>query len=403
MTTKEILEYTEAAKADDLLDTTKRIAPTLASQVPSEESNRRLSETTMETLRAAGLHRMFVPKSLGGLETDPLTAARVVEEIARHNAAAAWSLMVSNTSAWWSSRLNDKGIEELYGNDADTFVAGTFHPPMQATPVDGGYVVNGRSNLTSNVHQAQWIFVSALVMQNRQPKEINGIPQVIGVAMKAKDCSIEDTWHSIGMKATDSNDVLADNVFVPVHLSFPLDPTLEPNTYCSGHVYRLPAILAGPGCLITPVALALATNATQELLMMVDSKTPLGSSTTMRHRGSVQRKWGMAESIVHAARTYLHQTIAEAWDKTMKGVPITAGERAALQLAVAHVNQSSFQAVDLIYSAAGSTAVYTRNKISRYFTDAQVVRQHGFANESRYETGAQLSFGLPPDLPVVVF
>jgi hypothetical protein len=31
------------------------------------------------------------------------------------------------------------------------------------------------------------------------------------------------------------------------------------------------------------------------------------------------------------------------------------------------------------------------------------IRQHGFANESRYETAAQVYFGLPPDLPVLEF
>jgi hypothetical protein len=59
--------------------------------------------------------------------------------------------------------------------------------------------------------------------------------------------------------------------------------------------------------------------------------------------------------------------------------------------------------VDLMYSAAGSSAIYTRNKLAHYFSDAQVIRQHGFANDSRYETAAQVYFGLPPDLPVLVF
>jgi hypothetical protein len=34
---------------------------------------------------------------------------------------------------------------------------------------------------------------------------------------------------------------------------------------------------------------------------------------------------------------------------------------------------------------------------------SKVIRQHGFVNESRYETAAQVLFGLPPDLPVIAF
>ena len=72
-------------------------------------------------------------------------------------------------------------------------------------------------------------------------------------------------------------------------------------------------------------------------------------------------------------------------------------------LAATHTNQSCVKAVDLMYSAAGSTAIYTRNKLEHYFADAQVIRQHGFMNDSRYETVAQVYLGLQPDLPVIAF
>ena len=69
--------------------------------------------------------------------------------------------------------------------------------------------------------------------------------------------------------------------------------------------------------------------------------------------------------------------------------------------AAAHANQTCVQAVELIYSAAGTTGIYLRNKLAHYFTDAQVLRQHGFMNESRYETAGQVFFGFPPDLPLI--
>ena len=68
-----------------------------------------------------------------------------------------------------------------------------------------------------------------------------------------------------------------------------------------------------------------------------------------------------------------------------------------LLLAAAHTNKTCVAAVDLIYSAAGTTGTYSRCNISRYFTDIQVVRHHGFANENRFATAAQLLLGLPPD------
>ena len=274
---------------------------------------------------------------------------------------------------------------------------------MMATPVNGGFMINGRSPLTSNVHEAQWIFVTAFVMEQGQMKINNGIPEIIGVYMNPEHCEIIDTWHTLGMKATDSNDIAAKDVFVPNDLFFPLAPEFEPNTYYKGLLYQFPAIGASIASLIAPIAVAVARNAIEELKVLAGKKTAFGSVVPLRERGVVQRKLGMAEALVQSSRAYLYQTIRTGWNKTLSGERLSIEEKADLLLAAAHTNQSSLQAVDLVYSAAGSSAIYNKNKIAHYFTDAQVIRQHGFANDSRYETAAQVYLGLPPDLPVLMF
>jgi alkylation response protein AidB-like acyl-CoA dehydrogenase len=221
--------------------------------------------------------------------------------------------------------------------------------------------------------------------------------------MKREDCEIVDTWYTLGMKATDSNDVAASEVFVPASRTFPLIPEFKAGPHFKGLLYQFPAIGLCVACLIAPVALAVARNAIEELKMLADKKTPLGSMVPIKERGVVQRKLGEAEALVQSSRAYLYQVIAESWSKTLAGEKISLKEKAGLQLAAAHTNQSCFKAVDLMYSAAGSTAIYNRNKLEHYFTDAQVIRQHGFVNESRYETVAQIYLGLQPDLPVIGF
>ncbi len=386
-----------------VLETAVKIGPIISQYVNEEENNRRLSIFVIKALREAGFHRLFMPESQGGLEADPLTVAQVVEEVARNNTAAGWSMMVANVAKWWLSRLPAKGIEEIFKNGADTLIAGAFHPPMMATQVEGGYRINGQSPLTSNVNEAQWIFVTALVMENGEVKINNGIPEVIGVIMNAKDCKIVGTWHTIGMKATDSNDVAANNVFVPAHLFFPLAPEFEPNKYYTGKLYEFSAIGASVASLIAPVALAVARNAIEELKILAAKKTSFGSVTPLKERGAIQKKIGMAEALVQSSRVYLHQTILACWNKTLAGEKLSMNEKAGLLLAATHTNQSCFQAIDMMYAAAGTTGIYTKNKLAHYFADAQVIRQHGFANESRYETAAQVYLGLQPDLPVLVF
>jgi len=54
-----------------------------------------------------------------------------------------------------------------------------------------------------------------------------------------------------------------------------------------------------------------------------------------------------------------------------------------------------------MYTAAGSSGIYLKSKLAHHLTDTQVLRQHGFMNESRYETAGQVYFGLRPDLPII--
>ncbi|HEY6975793.1 MAG TPA: acyl-CoA dehydrogenase family protein [Chitinophagaceae bacterium] len=387
----------------DLVQVAGELGAIIGKNTDEEEKNRKLSKPVINALKEAGLFNLYLPKSLGGFEADPVTTAKVVEETALHNTAAGWALMVANTSAWWCNTLPEKGIEEIYKNGPDTLIAGAFHPPMRASRVDGGYQINGRSPLTSNVHEAKWIFVTALVMEEGNIKMNNGIPEVIGVFMNPQDCQIIDTWYTLGMKATDSNDVAAEDVFVPDHRLYPLIPGLKTNSYYNGILYRFAAVGISITSLIAPVSLAVARNAINELKMMAEKKTPLGSAVSIRERGTVQRKLGMAEACVQSSRAYLYHTLEECWNKTLAGKKLSLDEKAGLLLAAVHTNQSCLQAVDLMYSAAGSSAIYLKNKLAHYFTDAQVIRQHGFLNDSRYETVAQVYFGLQPDLPVITF
>ena len=392
-----------ASIENDLLEIANDLGPVIKQFTEEEEKNRRLSPTVFNKLREAGFHKLFLPASLGGLEASPVTTARLVEQVAGYNTAAGWSMMVANTSAWWCSRFPDKGIEEIYKNGPDTIIAGTVHPPMKATPVNGGYKVNGRNPLASNIHEADWVFVSAFVMDGDNIKMNNGMPEMIGVCMNAEDCEIVDTWYTLGMRATDSNDIAAKDVFVPDHLTYPLAPEFQPNSYYKGKLYQFAAMGASIASLIVPVALAVAQNAISELMLIAEKKVPLGSIVSIREKGAIQRKLGIAKGLVWSGRAYLHTILIEKWNKTLAGEKLSIQDKADLLLSSAHTNQSCVQAVDLMYSAAGTTAIYTRSRLEQYFRDAQVIRQHGFTNESRYETAGQIYFGLQPDFPLVAF
>ncbi|MDQ4098281.1 MAG: acyl-CoA dehydrogenase family protein [Actinomycetota bacterium] len=387
---------------DELVESVGGIGPVLRHNSGEGERARRLPAATLEALREAGFLRLYVPESLGGLETDPVTCARVVEEVAAHDSAAGWAVMVANSVAWWCRALPTEGPEEIYADDPDAFIATAFHPPVAAAEVAGGYRLTGRAPLASNVDDAPWLMLTALVMDDGEPRRVDGSPVVIGAIFPTREARIEDTWHSMGMRGTGSNDVSVEDVFVPAARTFAFDPAFEPGRHYRGSLYRAPAL----GAALAPwatVALAVARGAIGELCQLAQGKTPFVSTIPLRERPSAQAKVGRAEALLRSARLLLYDTLAEAWARTLRDEQSSLAQKSDLLLASVHAVQSAAAAVELMYLAGGSTGIYARSPLERHFRDVEVLRQHGFLSDNRYETSGQVLLGLPPDLGLVVF
>src|ERR1700682_4265070 len=99
-----------------LIKAAQRLAPVIRQYNEEAERERRLSPPVLAALHEAGLLRMCTPRSLGGLETDPITRALVIEEISGHDTAAGWTLANPLDWAYLCSGLPDEGAEEIYAH-----------------------------------------------------------------------------------------------------------------------------------------------------------------------------------------------------------------------------------------------------------------------------------------------
>ncbi|HVE68150.1 MAG TPA: acyl-CoA dehydrogenase family protein [Solirubrobacteraceae bacterium] len=100
-------------------------APVIRAHVKEAEAARRLPKPVLDALAGAGLFRMLTPRSLGGLELDPVSCARAIEEV------AGIDLMAANSVDWWCARLPAEGAEELYADNRDAVITSAFHPPRR--------------------------------------------------------------------------------------------------------------------------------------------------------------------------------------------------------------------------------------------------------------------------------
>ena len=375
----------------DLLDTVARIGPVIREHADEAEAGRRLSAPVMDAMRGAGLFRMLAPRSLGGLEVDPMTFARVAEAVARHDPAAGWALQAGNVGDFFAARLPDEGVEEIVGDDPDQLMAAAFHPPMEGVAVDGGYRISGRRPLASTIRDSSWLFVTAVVGEG-----------AVAAVVRADEAQVVDTWYSLGMRGTDSNDVLLEDVLVPARRTFPLMPDFEPGSHHGGPLYRMSAVSA-LAIVLAPIALAIASEAIEALRALAPAKTSMGSMRALAGRPVAQARLARAEGSVRAGRALLHTTLEESWARVVAGGRPTLEERAGDLLAGAHAVASAVEAVDLVYGVAGSSGIYERSRIERCFRDVQTIRHHGFVCESRLEAVGQVLLGVEPEFALVAF
>src|SRR5713101_8346969 len=172
-----------------LIEAARRIAPVIREHNQEAERECRLSPPVLAALREAGLLRMCTPRSLGGLEADPITRSLVIEEISGHDTAAGWSLANPLDWAYLCARLPDEGAEEIYSGGANIVIAAQFGRPMQAVPAQGGYRITGRAPFVSNCHDANWIATTAAVMAGDQSRT-EGEPVEVMVYLPRESCHV---------------------------------------------------------------------------------------------------------------------------------------------------------------------------------------------------------------------
>ena len=390
------------SEREQLLATARGLGPLIRRHADAAERNRRLSPEVLRALIDAGLFRLLVPRSLGGLEVDPVTCSLLAEEIAGFDSAAGWALQAGNSGAWWAARLPGEGVEEIYADNPSAVMSAAFHPPQQARETAGGYRIAGRGPLASTIHDAEWLFLTALVMEGDQPRMPDGVPQVIGLVLRTQEVEIVDTWHSLGMRGTDSNDVVIHDVFVPSSRTFPLMPEFEPGSYHRGPLYRLPGIAAA-FFTIAPVALAVARGAISEVRDLAQRKTAFGFSRPLRERAVVQVTLAKAEGMLRAARLLYYDTLGAAWERTRAGTPHTLEQKADLLLAAAHATSAAAAVTDMMHRVAGTSGVYAKSPLERHFRDAQTLRHNGFLSENRFEAVGQVYCGVAPEFLMIAF
>jgi alkylation response protein AidB-like acyl-CoA dehydrogenase len=378
----------------DAIAAAKALQPRIREAAGQIEHERKVPTDLIAELVAAGLFHLLIPRSLGGAETDPVTAAKAVEEIALADASLGWCVMLASQSTFFAGLLPEEDAREIWSNGG--IMAGTARPIGRAVvtrePTDG-YVVSGRWPFASGSTHATWFMGECIVYDGDAPrKDAKGDNVTRAIFVPRKDVTIFDTWDTTGLRGTASNDFSIESVFVPKQRGFQMlvDQPIHP-----GPLYKAPPLVfMNHGS----HALGIARAALVAAADIMKSKRGWGN-VPLHEMPRLQVTIAEATALVESARSYLYQAGQELWEAVNAGAADTRELRSRARLAASHAAKASVQAVDLVHGALATSAIFVGNPLERQFRDIHTAVAHVMIGPLTFESAGRVELGLEPNFP----
>ncbi len=375
----------------------QRLQPLVRAHADQSEHQRQLARPVVDALADAGLFKLIVSRSLGGIDALAPEFLEAVEIVSVADGSTGWCLMVGAIgNGMAGSWLAVPVARELFGADPRIVIASSITNGGRARACAGGYQVSGRWRFTSGVDHSAWIVADCTIWDGaEQRNDAQGQPLVMTLLLPRAQCELIDVWDVLGLCGTGSNDFAAEDVFVPTEHSFDLlgaPPPAPSRAYC------MPL-----GCVLAPsnaaVALGIARGAIDTVLPVIARKTSFLAPTSLRDDPRVQLQLAEAEGRLRAARAFFFETVDAAQQAAVRGSAVTQRDAALIHLASVHAGRRSAEVVDIAYALAGTSAITRGNPLERAFRDIHVVTQHLSLTDRLQQDAGRVLLGLEPQEP----
>jgi Acyl-CoA dehydrogenase, C-terminal domain len=138
------------------------------------------------------------------------------------------------------------------------------------------------------------------------------------------------------------------------------------------------------------VPLGIARHAIALFSALAGTKTPTWSQAPLREKTAAQLAVGQAEGLVRSGRVFLTETLRDAWATVTSGTALSWEQRGLLWLASTQAATQAVQAVELLFAAAGASAIYAGFGLERCLRDVRTAAQHICVTPTNFEIAGQL-------------
>ncbi|ADU00454.1 acyl-CoA dehydrogenase family protein [Mycolicibacterium gilvum] len=367
----------------------------LSDRAADAERLRRLPAETLADASASGLFDLLVPSRYGGQEAPFPAILEPVRRMARGCASSAWTLGFYTLHNWMLALFSEEAQQE--GFAARPFLApAPLAPTGHGVACEGGIRVTGRWSWATGVMDGNWIMVGALCERTAgDPSSLYPVLALLPIG----DARIDDVWHTDGMRATGSNDVVIDGAFVPAHRIVKVTDIYTgaaPGAALhDADTYRWPMVPA--------LALLAAMPALGSAERAVEIYTERLSQRFLAYEGVMQKDkpvasihLGSASVRLRALDALLADTVGEIEDIIAAGDPVERPVRAHARLAAAHIVHESRAVIAELLGASGASAHFLGNPLQRVKRDVDVIAGHVvFDYDTSRELAGAVTMGAP--------
>ena len=390
-------QLSEAGAA--VVDGVRKVAAKAKERAAEIDKTRSFPPELFDEMEATGAFRVMTPREYGGLGLGIDVMIAAVHEAARGNGSLGWLAMVGTSQSVGNGLYEEATVRKIVTEFPDVRIRGVIAPKGQAVEVEGGYRISGQWPFASGGPNPNFVGGNCILMENGKPKlNAHGEVELVMALTPAENAEFLDNWHVLGMRGTDSCDVVLRDVFVPKAMTF--------NLHDLKCIYDMPAaelplrvVLSFPHC---SVATGLAEGALDDLIALAKTKRAsmnpnilLGEDTVFRH------ELGKAVVRVEGAKAMTRQIAADCWQAGVDGRDLTPREVLVARLAANFITSECTQVVDWAYTVAGSSSVYDGSSLQRRLRDVHIATQHASCHTDPYRNLGAVMMGVelaPRDL-----
>ena len=364
------------------------LAAELRPYVDEAETGRRLPLGAVEAMEASGLLPMVRPGRWGGFEMDWMTLLDCVAEVGKVSGSLGWCFCFLMQHQWVLSYFPEGAQAAVYGRDADPRIVTSFGAFGRAEPDGSGFRISGDWSFGSGGDHCDWAIVGAPVVGPR--------PGMRWFVLQPGQFSIRDTWNSVGLKGSGSNNIVVEGALVREDFSLDLGAAFGGHApgsqFLDGPLYQAPLSSQFQFGLLSPM-MGVARGAMETFLEFSQARVGTMTGAKVAESPLLQARIGESAAEIDAAYAVL--------DRISRGV--TSGALATPAVA-AQVGRDfglcaklMVQAVDRLFAVAGARGLSEGNALGRHWRDIHAISNHVALNtESLFQAYGRQALGLPP-------